>query len=66
MNEKLDHMKIYAFDRILEHLNKSGGDQRSREQRRVRVALRHINQWLTEGSHDYEKRQNKSKVEVEG
>ena len=61
MNEKLDFMKIYAFDRILEHLNESGGDKRSREQRRVSVALRHINQWLNEGSAAYEKQ---AKVKV--
>jgi len=57
--------QVYAFDKILEHLNKSGGDPRGRERRRVQVALRHINQWLSEGSKLYEKEKRERIVKQE-
>ena len=56
--EKLDFMKIYAFNEILKHLNQAGNDSRRRERQRVQVALKHINKWLSIGSKIYERQKN--------
>ena len=62
--EKINFMKIYAFDEIIKHLIASQGDNRDREKRRVQVAFNKINSWAREGGEVYEKeRRNKSKVE---
>jgi len=43
-----DEIKARVYDRIMVHLNASLNDRRNRERRRVRVAMKKLNQWLKE------------------
>lgn len=47
--------KIYAFNCIIEHLQIAVKDWRNREQRRAKIAIRHIGEWYEEGLKYYEK-----------
>lgn len=46
---KEQYSKIYAYDKIVEHLTKNLNNKRKREQYRCQIALSTINKWLQEG-----------------
>lgn len=46
---KDEKAKIHAYNKIIEHLDDAARDGRRREQRRVRIAKRHIAEWYNEG-----------------
>ena len=41
--------KAYAYDKIKDHLKHAVNDGRRREQKRARIAMRHIAAWFKEG-----------------
>lgn len=54
-DEKTRFKKIYALEKILEHLEEGTKDTRKREQMRSKVALGTIKKWMQTGEKIWEK-----------
>ena len=56
MYTKEVYVKLYAFNKLMEHLKRASVDARKRERERSKVALNTISKWLAEGEMSYDRK----------
>jgi hypothetical protein len=61
---KENFSKIYAWDKMINHLSHSKDDPRSRERKRVRVALKKLGGWVEEGKSIYDREKENTEISI--